>query len=526
MEPPQQVTTLSVLLFGVITVGLFCAVSVSYIIPRRAEITKNWGKYKDNPLFLFGAFFFKPDGDPRSNLQFGQDNFMEVMDSLSTKIFMVFLQPVFELFKLFTNTIMSVLNNIFAFRDLLKTMFAAFLRIFEPFMARFRTISHQLRMTFLHLKDAIGRVAAVSTAAIFAGISTIRTMLNLFELMKIVIGAIIITLVILTIFFWFVLWPVVPLIVAAIAIIVAAGGGSTLGDAASAFCFAGGTLVEHEDGSTTPIESTMIGTKIKGGGIVEATMIFETQAHPFYLYKGVVVSGSHIVYEPTPELVQDSKYAIPMGTSPARYYCLQTSSRRISVRTPMGNSVEFADWEELEEEDESSLIAWHQMVEKTLNRCIMTVRYPKELLNSEALLSPSTLLQTSSGLCAISTIQPGMLVLNADGISVKVLGVVQMESSNVEQVQSVGKGMMSCSCWVRPPGIQLWRSLHTYARAFPLSPQTSTASDIWYNLFTEDGTFLLGSGWAVRDFTDVGPDYLVDTHSETLRILKERTKVE
>jgi len=135
------------------------------------------------------------------------------------------------------------------------------------------------------------------------------------------------------------------------------------------------------------------------------------------------------------------------------------------------------------------------------------------------------LIQTPAGLCAISTIQPGSLVLNADGIPVKVLGIVQMDSSNVEQVQSVGKGMLSCSCWVRPPGIQLWRSLHSYARAFPLFPQTST-HDIWYNLFTEDGTFLLGSGWAVRDFTDVGPDHLVDTHSETLRILKERTKVE
>jgi hypothetical protein len=380
-------------------------------------------------------------------------------------------------------------------------------------------------MTFLHLKDAIGRVAAVSTAAIFAGISTIRTMLNLFKLMQIVIAAIIITLVVLTIFFWFVLWPVVPLIVAAIAIIIAAGGGDALGDSAGSFCFAGGTLVEHEDGSTTPIESTPLGTVLKDGGIVEATMRFDTKAHPFYLYKGIIVSGSHIVYEPTPELVQDSKYAIPMGTSPTQYYCLQTSSRRIPVRTPMGNSVEFADWEELEEEDESSLIAWSQMVEKTLNRCITTVHYPKALLNSEALLSSSTLLQTPTGLCAISTIQPGMLVLNAEGIPIKVLGVVQMNSSTVEQVQSVGKGMLSCSCWVRPPGIQLWRSLHSYARAFPLFPQTSIPA-VWYNLFTEDGTFLLGSGWAVRDFTDVGPDHLVMTHSETLRILKERTKVE
>ena len=52
----------------------------------------------------------------------------------------------------------------------------------------------------------------------------------------------------------------------------------------------------------------------------------------------------------------------------------------------------------------------------------------------------------------------------------------------------------------------------------------SPPAESWYSLFTEDGTFLLGGGWAVRDFTDVGPDHLADTHSETLHLLKQRSK--
>lgn len=508
-------------IFTLTTLGLTVGLSIAYLIPRRKEIMSNWGKYKTDPFIMFGAPFFKPDDDPRSTSQFAADNFSDVMNSLANKIFLVFLQPVFELFILFTNSLNSVLTNIFAFRDLLKNMFNAFFRIFEPFMARFRIVANQLRKTFIRLKDAISRVGAVATAAIFAGISTIRTMLNLFELMKIVIGAIIITLIILTIFFWFVLWPVVPIIVAAIAIIVAAGGGDTLGDAAAAFCFAPHTKIILENGTTVPIQSIPLGAILKGGGTVEATMVFQTPPHPFYSYKGVIVSGSHIVYEPDPIFVKDSIHAVLTGETPITYYCLQTSSRRIPIQTPTGEQIDFADWEELEEGDQKSLAAWHHTIEKVLNRIVLSVDYPPAVLESEAVLSSSTLIQTPTKICPLSEIRPGDLVFNADGIPVRVLGLVQMNSSAVTSVHTMGKSVLSSACWVRPPGYGRWSLIHSFSRAFLPSPPTTSS---WMSLFTEDGTFLLASGWAVRDFTDVGPDHLADTHDETLHILKQRSK--
>ena len=510
-------------IFTILTLGLTAGLSVAYIIPRRQEIMGNWAKYKTDPFLMFGAPFFKPADDPRSSAKFAEDNFMDVMSSLSNKIFLVFLQPVFELFSLFTTTLNSVLTNIFAFRELIKNMFTAFLRIFEPFMARFRSVSYQLRKTFIRLKDAINRVAAVTTAAIFAGISTIRTMLNIFELIKIVIGAIIITLIILTIFFWFVLWPVVPLILAAIGIIVAAGGGSTLGNAASVFCFAPDTKIILENGTTVPIQSISVGSLLKGGSSVEATMIFQTNPHLFYSYKGVIVSGSHIVYEGDDILfVKDSAYAIPCATAPTTYYCLSTSTRRIPIETPMGEIVEFADWEELDEE-EDALLAWHNRVDIMLNRCPITVSYPKIMLESEAVLSPSTLIQTLTGLRPISDIKPGTWIFNSKGTPIQVLGVVTMDSSNVAGFHTLEKGAISCSCWVCPPGYDLWKPMHSFQRIFPVSTE-SILEDQWYSLFTEDGTFLLADGWAVRDFTDVGPDHIAETHPETLDILKQRSK--
>jgi len=162
------------------TLALTIGLSITYIQPRRKEIMGNWGKYRSDPFMMFGAPFFKPDDDPRSATQFAEDNFKDVMSSLADRVFGVFLQPVFELFSIFTSSLNSIMTNLFAFRDLMKHMFAAFLRIFEPFMARFRIVAHQLRKTFVHLKDAISRVGATATAAIFAGISTLRTMMNIF----------------------------------------------------------------------------------------------------------------------------------------------------------------------------------------------------------------------------------------------------------------------------------------------------------------------------------------------------------
>jgi len=509
-------------IFTMMTLGLTIGLSIAYIQPRRKEIMGNWGKYRSDPFMMFGAPFFKPDDDPRSATQFAEDNFKDVMSSLADRVFGVFLQPVFELFSIFTSSLNSIMTNLFAFRGLMKHMFAAFLRIFEPFMARFRTVAHQLRKTFLHLKDAIGRVAATATAAIFAGISTLRTMLNVFELMKTVVVAIIITLVVLTIFFWYVLWPVVPLIIAAIAIIISSGGGAALGSAAGAFCFGPDTQIQLQNGTIMPIHSIPLGAVLKDGGVVEATMKFQTAPHPFYTYKGVVVSGSHIVYEPTPGFVKDSVHATP-SSPPSVYYCLQTSTRRISVQSSSGDTIEFADWEELEEEDEASLSEWYTTVEKILNGIVLSTSYPKPMLMSDPVLSPSTLIQTPMGLRAIGTLQPGDKILNANAAPIYVLGVVQMDPSRVAGYHTMGKGQLSCACWVRPPGYTHWRPLHTFSRMFPFSTETRS-SDPWISLFTEDGTFLLGGGWGVRDFTEVGPDHIQETHPETLRILKQQSK--
>ena len=119
-------------IFTIMTLGLTIGISITYISSRRKEIMGNWGKYKTDPFLMFGAPFFKPDDDPRSTTEFAKDNFSDVMNSLANKIFLVFLQPVFELFSIFTSTLNSVLTNIFAFRELLKNMFISFFIIWFP----------------------------------------------------------------------------------------------------------------------------------------------------------------------------------------------------------------------------------------------------------------------------------------------------------------------------------------------------------------------------------------------------------
>ena len=522
---------ISIAIFSMVTIGLLSGLSMSYILPRRQEIMANWGTYKYDPFLMFGAPFFKPEDDPRSRAEFAKDNFGDVMDSLANKIFLVFLQPVFELFNLFTKTLNGVLNNIFAFRDLLKNMFISFLRIFEPFMARFRTVSHKLRMTFLRLKDSIGRVAAVSTAAIFAGISTIRTMMNVFELMKNVAVALLIILVVMVIFFWFVLWPVTPLILTAIYMLIASGAAGEVGGMASTFCFGGETPIQLQEG-VVPLQTVKVGDRLQDGETVQAVLTFSTPTRPqqFYDYKGIQVSGSHIVYEEIPRFVKDSIHATPLPSAPSVYYCLQTSNRRIPVRLPSKELIEFADWEELEEEDLDSLVEWNKTVEKSLNRIITSSGYPLILLQGESAMTATTLLQTLTGAVPIGRIRPGDWILGASGLPTRVLGVVRIHPSEVaygSMLSEDGTALLSKRSWVRPAGHVLWMQM---GRLPKRSMIPNHEGESWCNLFTEDGTFVLAEpgydGWALRDYTDVGPDHIADTHDSTLEILRANQKKE
>ena len=102
-----------------LTVVLFLGLAFFSAYMRREEIMANWGNYKSDPLFMFAAPLFKPSDDPRSRIKFATDNFFDVVSTMIKNTFMVFLEPVFKIFKIFTDSLTQTSGGLFNLKALL-----------------------------------------------------------------------------------------------------------------------------------------------------------------------------------------------------------------------------------------------------------------------------------------------------------------------------------------------------------------------------------------------------------------------
>jgi len=110
-------------------------------------------------------------------------------------------------------------------------------------------------------------------------------------------------------------------------------------------CFIKGTLIKMADGTTKPVEQIDIGDVVAVGGFVFATGKFLIDN--LYEYKGIKVSGSHMVQEDGQwTRVADSKYAVSLGSDDHIVYVFGSENRRILI-----DDVLFTDYFELTEQE-------------------------------------------------------------------------------------------------------------------------------------------------------------------------------
>lgn len=499
-----------------LTLGLFLGLVLTLAVMNREEIRNNWSKYRYDPLFIFAAPLFKPSDDPRSRTQFAVDNFKDAVNLIINSVFLKFLQPVFSIFKLFLDAMNQTLGGLFNIRALIGKYWNAFNRMVDPFMRRFGSTFHQLRLTFTKLNHAFGKIMGLTTSAVYTGLSTIHTITSFIDLMIKIIITILIILLVIIILLFFVFWPLIPLILSVIAIITFTTFGSEVGGMANTFCFDGSTQVMTRDRGSVPMSEIRNGDVLANGGIVHGTMTFQTPSDDLYNLHGVIVSGSHIVFtsDNEPVFVHEHEDSIPMSpTYDCRLYCLITSTHRIPVVSTQG-VIDFADWEEIS--TEADLAHWHKQVFETLNGPGPIVPPPTpEILHSEAVLSGRAKIWTPLGPCEIRGIHPGDTVLDGNGKPTKVRGVVCVDGSQVRSAAHLGgDAWISAAAWTSTDG-----------RVWGHPDHTGLADGIhdWYSLFTEAGTFRLcetgAIGLQVRDFTDVGADRIHETYDWVLEAL-------
>jgi len=496
------------LTFGLLGVGAY---------QKRAEVAANWSKYRHDPLYLFFAYWFKPDEDPRTRLEFATDTFKDEIMYILDGIFATMLAPIFQIFKLFTDVLTQAGAGLFTVKALFAKLFEKWNQMKDIFVRRFNGIAHQSRMTFIKLYSAFERVFGVAVSSIYAGLATVMTIASFIELVIIIMIVICAIIAAMMIFLFFIVWPIMPIFaigmsIVAIAAAAAAGAG---GSALSSFCFTEETLIQTISGPV-PIKDITIGTTLNDGAKVTGTMILDSANTPIYNLYGVRVSGSHIVYDTMlgPIHVEDHPDAKLLAEKEPFTYCLITSSRKIPVVLPNNTVQLFADWEELSEDED--LLVWHRQVHATLNESTKHYAEPsKESLASEAVFTENTKIWTLTGPAHIRGIRPGDSVMDMFGNPTKVSGVVKVSGSEVHAAIPLGNNAYaSASVWIQD-------SQGKWAQP-PLC--TIHHEEYWYSLFTESGSFALFQenypGMAVRDFSDIGVDRIDETYDWVLYSLK------
>ncbi len=129
------------------------------------------------------------------------------------------------------------------------------------------------------------------------------------------------------------------------------GGPDGGGGGGGGGCFAPGTAVEMADGSTKPVEDIRVGDKTRGGEVT-TTMIFSATC-PIFEYRGVVVSGSHAVFENGKwKRVADADYAQLLEKDKAakieQVFVFDTTEHRIFT-----NGIAFADYSEVGDDSQA-----------------------------------------------------------------------------------------------------------------------------------------------------------------------------
>jgi len=111
-------------------------------------------------------------------------------------------------------------------------------------------------------------------------------------------------------------------------------------------CFLKGTLITMLDGTRKPVEQVDLGDKVAVGGKVFAVGRFLNTE--LYDYKGIKVSGSHMVNEDgTWMRVRDTKHGKSLGNDENTVYVFGSENRRILI-----NDILFTDYFEIEDQEQ------------------------------------------------------------------------------------------------------------------------------------------------------------------------------
>ena len=184
--------SLPLILVTMVFIGVFANSVISLQID---EVRANWDKRRCEALVIAVAHLI-PDGkDPSIDpTQFSVENFEFCLKGVVTSSLNAALYPVTQAFKLQIDLTQPIAESTNYLRSNAKSLMNPLNKYFQVMWDKMKIITNSISLIFYKLNSAYQRIQGIITSALFAGISIIRGILNVLNLVIWVIRLIIIIL--------------------------------------------------------------------------------------------------------------------------------------------------------------------------------------------------------------------------------------------------------------------------------------------------------------------------------------------
>ena len=277
-------------IFLIISLGIFLYYNFDSINGGVKNIKQNWNDYRCKPYIIPIAGLIGPTGTSTT------DNFMDCSNTQITGLFNTLMAPFLNIIDLIINIIRQLVNNINSIREIINYIRESIVTFAEDIYSDMYDVFTRVATLYNDFSKAMYNIFLTFYYVLQGLQNSYYTISSIFSLFN-------------------------PLL--------------------SLFCFDEYTKVRLTDGSIKCIKYIKNGDLLEDYAIVEGVLKLSTKGVDMYEYKGVIVSGEHLIYETSFDSengkwlkVKESSYAIRLSKDEYQkpfIYSLITSNSKIPV---------------------------------------------------------------------------------------------------------------------------------------------------------------------------------------------------
>ena len=350
----------SVILFVIISIVFFLAVSYCFVMINAKPIADDWPNQRCKPNIIpFAGLITHPDDITAS--EYTAENFSYCIQNILSDITGEAISPL----TFVTNSLLAVSNGISeslqAIRGMIDKVRTFAQSIFEEIMGRIMNIMIPLQQIIMSFKDFVGKIQGTLTGGLFTLLGSYYTLKSLMGAIAQFIIIILIAIAVVVAILWILpfTWGLaatntaifiaiaIPMAII-LAFMIDVLKVKTSLSIPSIKCFDKNTLFTMNDGSTKIISEIKVGDILLNNNEVTAVVKVDTKGSSMYFLDGIYVSDSHkILYYEKWITISNHPDAIKLTEYNEPYlYCLNTTKKTIII-----NDLTLSDWDEIDEND-------------------------------------------------------------------------------------------------------------------------------------------------------------------------------